>query len=175
LRWRRPMARSLHPDGRVAQDQDALSAIDGLADDLAQLDHTVGGGMNRRWRSSFVVFSRSFTLPGSDALHPAGSYEVETEEEPLADLSFAAWRRLSTTIRIQGAGDGPPSTEVIPIDPTWLEQTLAAPSGPDEGAATGGQPYGTGGEEAVAARHSAKVRHAPLPRWEDDGGTTRTV
>jgi len=34
---------------------------------------------------------------------PAGTYEIMTEEEPIGDFTYAAYRRLSTTIYVPRA------------------------------------------------------------------------
>lgn len=58
--------------------------------------------LSRNQRSA-LAFSRPFVLKGYDHPQPAGTYTVETEEELLEGLSFAAWRRVSTTITLQSA------------------------------------------------------------------------
>jgi hypothetical protein len=54
--------------------------------------------MLTRSRRTKLVFKRPFTLKGLDHPQPAGTYDVETEEELLEGLSFPAYRRVSTTI-----------------------------------------------------------------------------
>lgn len=45
-----------------------------------------------------MVFRHPFVLKGLDRPQPAGTYDVETEEQLLEDLSFSAYRRVSTML-----------------------------------------------------------------------------
>ena len=56
--------------------------------------------MMNRTTLSLIRFSRPFTLSGIEGTQPAGAYTVETEEEELQGLSFAAYRRLRTVIML---------------------------------------------------------------------------
>ena len=47
-----------------------------------------------------VTFRRPFALRGLEGVQPAGTYEVETDEELLEQLSFPVWHRTATTIRL---------------------------------------------------------------------------
>ena len=60
-----------------------------------------------------------------DERQPPGTYEVETDEEPLEGLSFLAYRRVATAIRIPMAGRGAGSSQTFPIDPRDLEAARA--------------------------------------------------
>jgi hypothetical protein len=56
---------------------------------------------------------------------PAGTYRVEVEEERIDGLSFLAYRRLATFIRIPAAGPhGAGSSQVLLVDPKELEKAL---------------------------------------------------
>jgi hypothetical protein len=71
-----------------------------------------------------MVFRRPFRLRGWSEAQPAGTYVVETEEEPIEGLSFAAFRRVSTTIArevLPGA-----TRQTIPVDPVDLARAQAA-------------------------------------------------
>ena len=74
-----------------------------------------------RTRHYIATFGAPFTLPGLDRTYPAGSYDVSTDEESL-DLSFAAFRRVATTIMLV---DGP-MTQAWPVDPKDLEAAIAS-------------------------------------------------
>ena len=83
-----------------------------------------------------VVFLRPFILDGMDAVQPAGTYTVETEEESLDTMLSPAWKRLQTSMIIVKAGQ----TEYLPISPEQLHEALmrdgaqqdpAAPRSPD--------------------------------------------
>lgn len=87
-----------------------------------------------------VTFFRPFRLAGADGVHAAGSYAVETDEEPLAGLSFAAYRRSATYITLPGPAAG--MSQMVRVEPAdldvllnlKLEGALAHPpgAGPDE-------------------------------------------
>ena len=86
--------------------------------------------MTVRTISKTVAFSRSFSLPGIDGAQPPGTYNVDTDEELLEDISFAAYRRIATWIWLPSAGAG--SAQMVLIDPLALETALArdvAPKG----------------------------------------------
>ena len=55
---------------------------------------------------------------------PAGTYRVDVEEEQIDGLSFLAYRRLATFIRVPVAGRGD-CTQSLLVDPKELEQALA--------------------------------------------------
>jgi hypothetical protein len=71
-------------------------------------------------RISAVSFRSPFTLPGLDRTYPAGTYDVATDEEQL-DLSFAAFRRIETRIRLPYGAE----TTYWPVAPHDLEHALA--------------------------------------------------
>lgn len=75
-----------------------------------------------RTTRSVVTFSRPFSLAGLDGIQPAGIYAIETDEEPIQELSFVAHRRVATRIAVP---DRPGCVETIDIDPTDLEAALA--------------------------------------------------
>jgi hypothetical protein len=56
--------------------------------------------MTIRSRRETVTFKHPFRIRGIDRLLPAGSYEVITDEEMIEGLSFPAFRRVATMIRI---------------------------------------------------------------------------
>ena len=75
-----------------------------------------------------VVFTQPFALAGLDGTHPAGTFVVETIERLLEDISFPAWQRCSTVIRLHPR---PGLTLNMPVDPEALNAALledAAPS-----------------------------------------------
>ena len=76
-------------------------------------------------RSETVVFGRPFTLPGLDRSYPAGSYTVTVDDEQL-DLSFAASRRIATTIMLASGA----TTLAWLVAPTDLEAALAQDAAP---------------------------------------------
>src|SRR5713226_8431111 len=87
-----------------------------------------GPAMIMRTSSKTVTFTRPFLLSGIEGTQPAGNYTVETGEELLQALSFEAWRRVWTTIRLP-ARPGGPAVEVVTIDPSALVVSLAQDAG----------------------------------------------
>jgi hypothetical protein len=67
-----------------------------------------------------VTFVRPFLLKGVDEELPAGSYTIETIEEPLAGLTFLSYRRVATAIVL--SANGGRSRQIVSID----AQDLAA-------------------------------------------------
>ena len=77
--------------------------------------------MPERTTREFVTFLQPFSLVDVDGLQPAGTYLVETVEQTLDDLSFVAYRRISTTITLPALGTATLRRQVITIDPNDLE------------------------------------------------------
>jgi hypothetical protein len=80
--------------------------------------------MMNRTVSTLVTFRHPFRIEGVAELQPAGTYIVEIEEEQLQSVSFIAWRRLETTIRLPRRPGGPMNDQVVTVDPKALEATL---------------------------------------------------
>jgi hypothetical protein len=66
-----------------------------------------------------VTFRRPFHLSGIEDI-PAGSYEVETEEELLTDVSFPAYRRVATYLFLPPRRPDSFSAQMAQIDPLEL-------------------------------------------------------
>ena len=81
--------------------------------------------MPSRTTSTTATFAHPFLLLGSDTPLPAGSYEVIVEEDLLEGLSFEAYRRTGTYLRVDGRGGTSGVLEMRPIDPQDLEAALA--------------------------------------------------
>ena len=73
-----------------------------------------------------VTFARPFLIGGMDQAGRPGTYVVETTEELLEDLSFAAYRRVSTSIVLPNPAGRPGIVETVAIDPAALDAALAA-------------------------------------------------
>jgi hypothetical protein len=71
-----------------------------------------------------VAFSRPFSLPDLDGIQPAGTYRIQTVDVALDNLSFLAYRRVSTTIELPAVGTAGSRRQVITIDPVELEAAL---------------------------------------------------
>jgi hypothetical protein len=73
---------------------------------------------------STITFLCPFSLTGVDGVQPAGKYTVETIDRTLDNLSFIAYRRVSTSIMLPAVGTAARQRQVIFIDPLDLEATL---------------------------------------------------
>jgi hypothetical protein len=69
-----------------------------------------------------VRIERPFRL--GDANNPAGDYEVTTYEEPLGDLMYDAFRRISTKIYLPPIGRRIGMGQFVEIDPQQLEDLV---------------------------------------------------
>jgi hypothetical protein len=76
--------------------------------------------MNLRTTSRTITFARPFSLVWLDETQPAGSYTVQTDEEPIEGLSFLAYRRVATTIYLPLIHGGAGSLQAIRVDPGEL-------------------------------------------------------
>ncbi|MET1027808.1 MAG: hypothetical protein ABWY00_11610 [Dongiaceae bacterium] len=85
--------------------------------------------MTIRTTSKVVTFSHPFSLDGLDDMQPAGSYEVETDEELMEDVSFLGYRRIATLIHLRAQHDRPGVTQTMVIDPGDLERALITDRG----------------------------------------------
>ena len=54
--------------------------------------------MPERTTQSSVTFLHPFSLAGLDGVQSAGTYTIDSVEQTLDNLSFVAYRRVSTTI-----------------------------------------------------------------------------
>lgn len=87
--------------------------------------------MDERVTSRAVTFVRPFSLNGIDEELPAGSYTIETIEEPIAGLSFVAYRRVSTAIVL--SANGGRSRQIVMIDAQDLAAAEARDASPLKG------------------------------------------
>jgi hypothetical protein len=81
--------------------------------------------MTSRTSSRTVVFAHPFLLSALEATQPPGSYVVETDEELIDDLSFPAYHRTGTWLRLPPPIGRDPLDRVFNIDPAELEAALA--------------------------------------------------
>jgi hypothetical protein len=68
-----------------------------------------------------VTFLHPFSLVGVDGVQPAGTYTIETVEAPLENMSFIAYRRVSTTIVLPSSNTPTLMRQAVIIDPQDLE------------------------------------------------------
>jgi hypothetical protein len=71
--------------------------------------------MTTRIRQETVTFQNNFSLSGFDRIQPPGRYVVEIEEELITELSFAAFRRIATVIRLPSSQLGGYQVETIDL------------------------------------------------------------
>jgi hypothetical protein len=77
--------------------------------------------MTMRTSHKTVTFTQPFSLNGIDEVQAAGTYTVETNEEPLQGVSFPAYRRVETLIFLPSRPGGPFVERVVNIDPLELQ------------------------------------------------------
>ncbi len=71
-----------------------------------------------------ITFLHPFSLTDVHGVQPAGTYTVETIDTTLDNLSFIAYRRVSTSIMLPAVGAAARQKQVIFIDPLELEAAL---------------------------------------------------
>ena len=76
--------------------------------------------MTIRSRREIVTFRHPFRIGGLDRLLPAGAYEVVADEETIEGLSFEAFRRVATMIKVPAEGRRGLAMEVVSIGPVDL-------------------------------------------------------
>ncbi len=81
--------------------------------------------MATRTTSKIITFTKPFILGDIDEVLPAGDYVVDTDETLLEGLSFAAYRRVSTTIYLPSESPNPRLWRSANIDPQILDKALA--------------------------------------------------
>jgi len=81
--------------------------------------------MTMRTISRTVTFTRPFMLSGLSEPQPAGSYTVETDEEPIGNGPLTAYRRISTLIRLPGRPGSLVLEQVMDVDAAELAAALA--------------------------------------------------
>ena len=74
---------------------------------------------------SSVTFTAPFTLRGVEGQQPAGTYQIETDEEVIEGNDHVVRRRIATLILIRRG----PAVETWTIDPADLAAALARDSG----------------------------------------------
>lgn len=81
--------------------------------------------MISRTKTRTVTFRHPFTIEGLDGSQAAGTYVVEMEEDMLQELSFPAWRRVHTAIRLPQRPGTSVTEQVATVDPRAIEAALA--------------------------------------------------
>ncbi len=78
-----------------------------------------------RTSSRNVTFLYPFILNGIDELQPVGTYTVETDEDLIPALTFSAYRRVATWLKLAEGPGGKGTVEIARVDPAELEFLLA--------------------------------------------------
>ena len=73
-----------------------------------------------RTKREDVVFARAFVVEGAGEQQP-GTYTIETVETLIEELSFLAYRRVSTSIVLPRAGSDGGSYQLLKISPAVVE------------------------------------------------------
>ncbi len=76
-----------------------------------------------------VTLAEPVRIGELDALIPPGSYEVTTEEEPIGDFMFPAYRRISASIYLPRVPGRIGVSQSILLDQTELDALLALTDG----------------------------------------------
>ncbi len=77
--------------------------------------------MTIRTSQRTLLFTHPFQLKNMDDARPAGSYVLETDEELMQGLSFAAYRRVATRLLLPMTPGSAILGEVIDVDPLDLD------------------------------------------------------
>ena len=77
--------------------------------------------MTDRITRETITFLHPFELADVQGMLPAGTYTIETIEEPIESLSMVGYRRVSTTIVVPSPRCGMASRQMVAIDPLNLE------------------------------------------------------
>src|SRR3546814_21173392 len=81
--------------------------------------------MKTRTSEKTVTFRKPFALAGLDEVMPAGIYSVETAEELVEGISYPAYRRTATVLRIHAASGPSHLTRALAVEPEELKTSLA--------------------------------------------------
>ena len=123
--------------------------------------------MTIRTSKKTVTFGRPFVLGGLDEVLPAGTYSVETDEELLDSISFPAYRRILSVIRLHEKPGHPGLTQTLTIDPNELDAALKRDQAPAE------SPVGRdGSQETLKGTRESRREEADrqaIERGEDEG------
>jgi hypothetical protein len=76
--------------------------------------------MALRTTRSSITFAAPFDLKGVAGTFPAGSYDVETEEEIIEGMSHTVYLRVATLLYVRTIG----MTRTLTVDPKHLQDAL---------------------------------------------------
>jgi len=81
--------------------------------------------MTARTSRKTVTFTYPFLLKGVDRILPPGEYQVVTDEELIAGLSFPVYRRVATMIFVPAQSHPASSVEMVTVNPLDLHAAQA--------------------------------------------------
>jgi hypothetical protein len=123
--------------------------------------------MSIRTSTRSVFFTRPFRLRGVEESLPPGHYEVETDEEFLEGLSFAAYKRVRTLLHLQPSATSPVVNQTLEIEQADLDSALRRDT-IAEGANS--RPEATSGRLDMAKRRLRKeADKRAIERGENEG------
>ena len=80
--------------------------------------------MTVRTTKTTVTFMHPFTLVDMDEVLPAGTYDVDTDEELLEGVSFEAYRRVRTLVYLPLKPGNSDLVRTLTIDPEALDSAI---------------------------------------------------
>jgi len=80
--------------------------------------------MTTRTSEKIVTFLNPFSFSSLDEELAAGNYTVQTDEELIEGLSFAAYHRVDTMIYLPATRKRPGERRILSIDPDELDAAL---------------------------------------------------
>ncbi|MFN4091108.1 MAG: hypothetical protein ACK4QW_18965 [Alphaproteobacteria bacterium] len=86
--------------------------------------------MTVRTTTTAVTFAKPFVLRGFGEVLPAGTYEVEVDEEQVQGLSFLTYRRVRAIIQLGREAGDPARTRSLTIEPEDLDRAIAEDRAP---------------------------------------------
>ena len=123
--------------------------------------------MTTRTSKRTVTFRRPFVLGGFYEVLPAGTYNVETDEELLEGISFPVYRRILTVIDLHAKSGRPGLTQTLTIDPNELDAALERDRAPTE--APVGQDAHQGALTRTTKEHQEEADRQAVDRADDEG------
>jgi hypothetical protein len=88
--------------------------------------------MTIRTKTKTIVFRNAFVLEGFDEILPAGAYVMETDEELVDGVSFAAYRRVSTRLHLHAESDRPGIARTLIVESGELDAARQRDRAPEE-------------------------------------------
>ncbi|MGF6174259.1 hypothetical protein [Ensifer sp. 4252] len=81
--------------------------------------------MFSRTKHRTVHFSEPFRLPDVEGMLAAGDYEVDDDEELIEGISWLAYHRVATFIKVPATTDNQQCMRMVAIAPDELDRIIA--------------------------------------------------